>query len=381
VGLIGFDAWWLVRDQWPQPTLTAIGVKVARGNYAEAEIELREHLRRSPHDGEARMTLARSLAARQHMLECAAELHQVPVWWPKKREAQFLEGRSFWEVNRGRDAEAAWRACVADDPLHPTPPEYYKAATEGLLELFAAEGRWEAARELIWATFDQVDPADKESVLIMRLRTEVERIDPATAVARLRSAVAADHGDVDARRALARTEAALGNEVEATRQMRTCLSQRPTDLTVWRDWLGILHNRNDMAALSAELARVPAHLKTDAAIQELEGIVRQSAGDLAGALEAFRAAASSRPDDGEFLYRLGRVEGRLGRAQAARDHLARSKVLRDARTELRDALDDFVAATTPGRTAPVDRRTATARLAATCRTLGMIREARALEAM
>ena len=51
---------------------------IARGKHDEAIAALRAHLRRSPRDGQARMLLARSLAARGDLLGCASELHRVP---------------------------------------------------------------------------------------------------------------------------------------------------------------------------------------------------------------------------------------------------------------------------------------------------------------
>ena len=60
--LSGFNAWWYWRDTRPLPDLNTISAWMQREQYAQAEPVLHEHLRRSPHDGEARMMLARVLA-------------------------------------------------------------------------------------------------------------------------------------------------------------------------------------------------------------------------------------------------------------------------------------------------------------------------------
>ena len=77
------------------------------GNTAPPSKELREHLRRAPHDGAARMMLARVLAASGDLAGCTRELHQVPAWWPQKAEALYREGQAYLLMNRARDAEAA----------------------------------------------------------------------------------------------------------------------------------------------------------------------------------------------------------------------------------------------------------------------------------
>src|SRR4051794_24278736 len=78
LALIGVNAWWLIRDALPAPDLKTINGQVARREYAEAEAGLREFLRRSPHHGEARRTLARVLYLRGDRAGCAEQLHRVP---------------------------------------------------------------------------------------------------------------------------------------------------------------------------------------------------------------------------------------------------------------------------------------------------------------
>jgi Flp pilus assembly protein TadD len=378
-GLIAFNGWWLVRDLTPLPNLKTLEGAVSRKEFGEAERQLREHLRRSPHDGEARLLLGRSLAARDQLLACARELHRVPFWWPRKREALCYEGKSFLDAHHAREAEGAWLACIADDPLHPPPPQFFKAAVEGLLELYSIEGRWIDARKVIWAAYDQAEPEDRGIILITRLRTELERIDPAKAAPRLRQFLAADPTDLDARLALARAEAALGHEAEATRQVQISLRERRDDPRAWREWLAMLEARHDNTSLTAAMDQVPASVLADGDIQEYRGLVAERAGNLPHARDAYRLASNAKPFDGEYLYRLARLEAQLGESDAARRDLERSKALRSARRSLDEALEDYFNAVTPGKPARIDIATATRRLADICRTLGWTREADAVE--
>ena len=122
--------------------------------YDVAEPALREHLRRSPHDGEVMIMLARALAARGDVLGCARQLHEVPYWWPQKAEAIYREGQSYFQIDRAKDAEDAWLLLMKDDPLHPVPGNIYHDACMALLNLYAIEDRWEDAYPVIWIAYD-----------------------------------------------------------------------------------------------------------------------------------------------------------------------------------------------------------------------------------
>ena len=63
VGLSAFNAWWYWRDARALPDANTISDWMRREQYPRAESALWEQLRRSPHDGETRMMLARTLAS------------------------------------------------------------------------------------------------------------------------------------------------------------------------------------------------------------------------------------------------------------------------------------------------------------------------------
>jgi tetratricopeptide (TPR) repeat protein len=376
LAVLGWNLWWVGRDFWPEPDLRVLSARIAQGQYDEAGVGLLERLRSSPNDGEARMLLARSLAARGRLRDCAEQLHLVPFWWPRKREALFLEGKSFSDVGRAREAESAWLACAADDPLHPAPAQYHKGATEGLLELYAAEDRWDDTKRLLWATYDLVDSAEKENVMIMRMRIEVQRISAASRVDRLRKFVAADAADWQAARALARVEQELGHDAEATRIMQLCLRAQPDDPATWADWLQILRDRHDDTGFTAAVARLPKSADGNGQIWAYRGLAREWSRDWAGAASAYRRAVQLKAFDEDAFYRLALAENRVGRKQQADQALERSKVLRTARSTLAKAFQTFLDAgdsKEPGN----DRASAIQSLAQICEALGWPREAQA----
>ncbi|WP_197447204.1 tetratricopeptide repeat protein [Tautonia plasticadhaerens] len=376
--LISFNLWWFARDARPLPGPGVIGRMMARGDHRRAEGTLLAHLRRSPRDGRARMLLARSMAARGDLPGAAGQLHRVPDWWPTKREALFLEGESYLRVDRARDAEAAWRACIAADPLHPTPMAYHRAAAERLVELYATQGRWDEANAVLWGLYEAVGPADRPNVLIMRLRVEVERISAETRVARLRRFVAADPDDWESRLGLARADWELGRRGEATRGTLACIEARPDDLRPRCDLLEIHRDRGDRAGLVAALAELPGGAVGDGRIWSHRGLALLASGEVGAAADAFRRAVALRPSDEQLLYRLALAERRAGRREEADLLMARRRAVLDARDGFHDALQAYSRVVPPGSGVPQDDAGETERLASLCDALGLGREARAL---
>jgi Flp pilus assembly protein TadD len=355
--------------------MKSINAWIVRGRLDDAERALRDLLRRSPDHGEARMKLARLLARHADYLGCAEQLHRVPYWWPAKAEALFLEAQAYKLIDRARDAEAAWKACIADDSLHPVPPRIFHGAARELIGLYILEGRLDEARRTVWRAYEASDRADRPGILVMRMRAELERIAHEEAVAKLRRYVGTTPDDWEARRALALEEQWAGDQAAANRHMAACLKARPADPVVWRTWLEILDQRGDHDGIQAALARLPPSARGDAEIWKFRGLARVWAGDLAGAAEAFARAARLNPYEGEYFYRLGISEHRLGRPDQARQHTQHSRELRQAEAQLHDAYFDYLKISQKATPGDADYQAAVQRLASLCEQLGWKREA------
>ena len=200
IALIGFNAWWYWRDARPAPDIKTIEALMSREQYIQAESALRERLRRSRQDGEARLLLARTLAARGDTQGCALQLREIPYWWPTKAEALFHEGQAYLMADRAKDAETCWLAVIKDNPLHPSPPDITQAASHQLLGLYATENRRDDAAEVIWETYERTRPADHLALLGMRVKSELERLAPEATIGQLERYVAADRTDWEALR-------------------------------------------------------------------------------------------------------------------------------------------------------------------------------------
>jgi tetratricopeptide (TPR) repeat protein len=375
LGGIAFNVWWYWRDTRPMADLRMIEIWIGNREYSLAQNELEEHLRRAPHDGAARMMLARVLAARGNLAGCTQELHQVPTWWPQKAEALYREGQAYLLMNRARDAEAALLAVIDADPLHPPDPAVFHDASQELLSLYATEDRWDDAHVILWNVYDRATPADRPTVLAMRIRSELERIAPTESVGLLKRYVAADPVDWEARRALANAELALGLRSEALRDMRDCLDARPEDPRVWRDYLTMLQSLGELDAFSAVLARVPAIAETEPDLWIFRGQNRERAGDWATAAALYRQALELNPNLLNAHYRLATIEGRLGHSGEAAAHRKRWQELQQARSELGQAFGVYFDAQLRLPNDSPELLASLKRLALICQTLGWSRAA------
>jgi Flp pilus assembly protein TadD len=381
LGLLGLNAWVAWRDIRPVADIATITRWVNQGGYVEAEAALGERLRRSPHDGAALSLLARVQAARGDSLACARTLHRVPFWWPGKGTLLFMEAQAFKSVDRMGDAESAWNGLVEFDPLHPTPDALTAKAVLELLELYALEERWDEARRLIWSAYDHAEPTDRPQLLLMRMRTELERIAPAVSVVKLRRFHAAAPEDREALRALALAEHANGRAPEALRLIRAYLESWPDDPRGWRDYLKVLHEQGDADGMEQALVQAPAPAADDPGVVRYRAIVAERRGDWGGAAGTYRALVEKQPSNSELLFRLAAVEERLGEREPARKHRDQSKAIRDARADLSQAFESYKEAARAEPPEPKALAPTVGRLRSICETLGWKRDADAWAAL
>jgi tetratricopeptide (TPR) repeat protein len=375
-GLLVFNAWWYWRDTSPLADLGTINAWIAHEHFTEAEPALREHIRRSPHDGEARTMLAKVLAAEGDLHGCASQLREIPYWWPTKAEARFHEGQAYLMTDRAKDAETCWQAVIQDDPLHPTPSDILRDVSLQLLGLYATENRWEDAALVLWNAYEHTNPTDHLSLLSMRVQSELERLAPQATISTLNGYVAADPSDWEARRALARAELALNRKEEAERHFQACLEGAPDNPRVWRDYLSMLHDTGNQEAFAALLAKVPPTAESEPDIWRFRGLLKEKLGDWLGAAQDYGMALERSPYVMALHYRLAMVEERLGNRESAAEHRKKADQLRDAQGELRTAFNNVVTAEDARQkqaSANPDLPTSMRRLATVCETLGWAR--------
>jgi tetratricopeptide (TPR) repeat protein len=379
LGLLALNIWWYWRETEPLASYKTIEHWLDQHQSDEAERALHRRLARSPHDGEAHALLAKLLGQRGDTLACARELHQVPDWWPNKGKWALMEATAYKQVTRMADAEAAWQWIVKDDPLHPVDQKVVTTAVLELLELYAVEARWSDAARLIWNIYDRLDhPQDQEALMVMRLRTEMERIAPTVAAEKLRTYIDADPGDWEARRALAKVEVLLGTPEEARRLAEVCLRERPADARIWTDYLTLLHDMGDLDSLREALSRIPPELAAEPALLKSRALVLERDRHWADAAILYRRLIQARPWEAEACYRLALAEERLGHSPSAREHRQKAESMRLARIELNDAFQKVLDLRKEKQETPAMHQ-ALRRLARICGTLGWSRDAEAWE--
>jgi tetratricopeptide (TPR) repeat protein len=375
--LVLFNAWWHWRDARVLPDNQTLSEWISRGHYADAEPALKERVRRSPHDGEARIMLARVLANRSDVLGCARQLHEVPYWSPQKGEALLREGQSYMQIDRAKDAERAWLEAIKDDPLHPIASDVHHDVCQELLKLYAFEDRWDDAYPVMWATYDHAAPADRPALLAMRMRPELERMSPTASATVLKHYLAAAADDWEALRALARAELALGDHAEAARYFEAGLKGKPDDVRIWRDFASMRLEEGDLDAFLALLKKAPPAAENEPETWMFRGVAAEKAGDRPVAADHFRKAIELNPYLPKYYYRLAMVEERLGLRDEALVHRKRTKEINDARAQLPLAYNEFFTAWGPDKPGRPNKNAVCKRLASICETLGWGRAAQA----
>lgn len=377
LGLVGFNAWWYWHDTRPRPDLAAISRLMGKEQYVQAEQALREYLRSSPHDGEARMMLARAYAASGNLLNCARQLHEVPYWWPQKAEALYREGQSYLMINRARDAEEAWLELIKDDPLHPISPDIFHDGCQELLKLYAIQDRWEDAHPVIWRAYDRAPESEKANWLIMRMRSELERVGPKESVGQLGRYIAAAPDDWESLRALAHAELVLGERLSAERHFEECLKGRPEDVRAWRDYLAVLLEQGELDRFLELLRDPPPSADTEPETWFFRGVASEKAGDWKTAAAHFAKAIKLNPFLAKAYYRLASAEERRGLRNEAIGHRKKSKEINEARGQFPAAYSGYFNSLDSKAKDHVSPATAARRVAAICETLGWLRAAEA----
>ena len=282
VSLVAFNLWWYWRDTRELADLATVTRWMSKEQYDVAEPALREHLRRSPHNGEIMIMIARALAARGDVLGCARQLHEVPYLVAPEGRGALPRGPIVFSDRQGQRRRGAWLLLMKDDPLHPVPGNIYHDACMALLNLYAIEDRWEDAYPLIWIAYDHAAGADERLYwLTMRMRAELERISHKESITTLRRYVAADSTDLEALRALARAEQTVGEIADAERHFRDCLKMRPDYVRAWHGCLALLLEQGELERFLALLAVAPPSADTDAETWYFRGIASEKAGDWA----------------------------------------------------------------------------------------------------
>ena len=138
-----------------------------------------------------------------------------------------------------------------------------------LLNLYATEDRWEDGHRVLWKIYDDSPPSEHPQILNLRMKSEMERINPSQSIVHIRKYVAADPTDWETLRALAHAERLLGQLPAAIDHIKECLQQRPDSSPAWVDYLLMLQEAGDQKGVAEAIAKLPPSTESEAEVWKL----------------------------------------------------------------------------------------------------------------
>jgi tetratricopeptide (TPR) repeat protein len=361
----------LVRDG--RPDLVKAEDYIAAGRYAAAAKMAESYLTNDPRNTRALMILSRSRAALGDYEGIVDALRRISDESVKKPEALYVSGQALRLLGRAREAEEAFRGCVARSPDgwrgHP-----FDARVQ-LLQIYGLEERHDDFVALAWDSYERMPARLKLSFLVMRTRLELEQAPPEVNARTLATMVAKDPDDPHALGGLAAARAREGRMEEARELLSRAVTLDPGDAELREKLMDVLQKLGRLDELADVLAARPEGAGDRAKTQAFLGVVAEARGDLDAAAAAFARAARLDPGQYEYPYKFSRVLALQGRLVEAQARLADRDRIQKARAALREAWGTFadVYESDPDRVEPA----MLVGMGRACEGLGWNREARA----
>ncbi|HEV3168317.1 MAG TPA: tetratricopeptide repeat protein [Isosphaeraceae bacterium] len=368
VGAVAFV--WLRRAPTP-PSLEEGERLMAARQFGQAERVAKALVDASPIDPRGLFLLASARAGLKDVKGTADALSRVPDWSVRKPEALYRAGLALRILNRGREAEESFLACLVRDP----DGIYGLDSRVELLKLYALEERKDAFRAQAWETYDRIPPRGRLPILVMRMRVEFEQAKPEINTKQLQPMVEADPDDPEAAAGLASARDQASEEAAARTLFEKALAARPRDVELRERYLDLLYRMGDLAALKHGLAGREQGTEKRPRTAKFLAIADEKEGDLTAAARYYALATEADPLEPEYPYRLAQVLNRLGRKDEAAARLAEHTRRTEAKTALRKAWNDFADAfeSVPSKITPE----LVLGMAHACETIGWRREATA----
>ncbi len=222
-------------------------------------------------DAEAKLDVERPADAKQQLVEAKAR-------FPRSVPVLLLLGRVEQRLGDSDAAEADYRAaCVAVDPARSDAVQPFVA----LSELYDARGKLTEATET--------------------LHDAKAKLPPSAALERAFGEVVEAQGDYDG----------------ALAHYRQALAMDPNDAASHFRLAGLLRRMKKFDEAGAELEKVQAIDKDYPGLSLERGLLYEQAGDVAKAMEQFKAALAKAPEDPDLQLRVGEAYVAIGRPDDA----------------------------------------------------------------
>jgi tetratricopeptide (TPR) repeat protein len=334
---------WLAQNRWSEPrSLLEIERLMNRQSWVEAESQLQRYRARHSKDPSAQMLLGRALAARKAYSDSARALEEISEEAPERALALLRAGQAWHEGRFRREAERAWKACLAMSVGDVDLPAVQQECRRQLCAAYALERRRDDLWDVTAKMTAHSQPRLWHEPFAMRARYEFEMVDPQVALGLLAPALENDAKDLPTRRAIGLYHLEAGNAEKARAQLIRCVQESPADLLSWEAWLQCLHKTGagDLE-LQQALRALPPSADSSAECWKARQTVAERQDNLQLALEAAQHAVRLQPSEPEHCHRLGQILIRLGSKEEGQEQLARSQELQQARLQLRDLFDEY----------------------------------------
>ncbi len=373
LGVLGFNAWWYWRDTRPLPDLAAISGLMSRDQYAEAERALREYLRRSPHNGEARMMLARVYASSRQPRKLRPSIARSPLLVAAESRGALSRGAV---LSHDRPCQGRGAGMARGDKGRSSASRLAGRVSRHLPGIAQALRHSGPLGRCPSGHLDGLRPCSRIGKIELADYADACRVRAGRAKARveqLRHYVAAAPDDWESLRALAHAELVLGERALAQNHFEKCVAGRPDDVRAWRDYLGVLLEQGELERFLDLLHAPPPSADTEPETWFFRGVASEKSADWKTAAAHFTKAVNLNPFLAKAYYRLGAAEGRLGLRDLAIIHRKKSKEINEARGQFPAAYSGYLSSLDSSRPGSLAPATAARRVAAMCETLGWLR--------
>ena len=298
-----------------QRALADINEQMAAGLHGMAARNLGSLLARKPGWDEANYLLGACERARGRPDEASEAWARVPPDSPFWGRA--TQGRTELKIERGLLGDAEQLVIDAQKNA----PDYGSTLNALLAPIYCQQGRFEEARRLIEAQWDQLnqngDGASEKAINLVRMRTDLERKIAPPEVIRSYLEQAARSSPEDDRVWLGRANLAIrdGSYEQAARLLDDCLRKRPDDVPVWRAKLSLAIATNQLATALQALKRLPFDESAPAQIPKLAAWISRQHGDLDAERRALELVIEAVPADFSALMRLADLVEKAGQPE------------------------------------------------------------------
>jgi thioredoxin-like negative regulator of GroEL len=324
IGILGFRTWSI------RSSLRRAERACAIGQWSLATRILSPLLDREPGNLDAHLLMARAQFGSGEWHAGLEHLRQIPESSPFFVEAKFYEGSAMLELDRGAQAERAFRECLRLDPES-------IPARQRLVTLFLWEDRRVEARQLAWEVYERAPPEHRAAALGQVFRVDYAEFPVELRRTRLERFVALNPHDWDAMAALANLYSSSSDPSmrgRAAPMLREALQQQPDNVAA-RIALVTAAIGEDHDEAKHLVDTWPADPRDERYVVA-RGMVQQECDlDFIKAADSFRRVLETHPDN-------WRVRGRFAVCLRMLDQPEQANLQMKRQTRVSDALNEDI---------------------------------------